>query len=60
MLSLAVVVILMVFAARYWSGPVHRQRITAFARRQALEITPGAEPVVRRHLRTTRMWRAAG
>ncbi|MFI7533520.1 hypothetical protein [Streptosporangium sp. NPDC049376] len=60
MLSLAVVAVLMAFAARYWSGPVHPQRITAFARRHALAITPGAEPVVRHYLRTTRVWRAPG
>ncbi|MEV4092462.1 hypothetical protein [Streptosporangium saharense] len=60
MLSLAVTAVLVTFAAWYWSGPVHPQRISLFARRQALAVTPGAEPVVRRYLRTTRMWRASG
>ncbi|MFF0580106.1 hypothetical protein [Streptosporangium saharense] len=60
MLSLAATAVLMTFAAWYWSGPVHPQRISLFARRQALAVTPGAEPVVRRYLRTTRMWRASG
>ncbi|MER7130729.1 hypothetical protein [Streptosporangium saharense] len=60
MFSLAVTAVLMTFAAWYWSGPVHPQRIFLFARRQALAVTPGAEPVVRRYLRTTRMWRASG
>lgn len=60
MLSLAIMAILMTFAAWYWSGAVHPQRISLFSRRQALAVTPGAEPVVRRYLRTTRMWRASG
>ncbi|MDP9846749.1 hypothetical protein [Streptosporangium lutulentum] len=43
-----------------WSGEVRPHRITAFSRRQALIVTPAAEPVVRDYLRITRMWRSAG
>ncbi|MEV8633137.1 hypothetical protein AB0395_15900 [Streptosporangium sp. NPDC051023] len=60
MLPLAIAVVLTAVAALRWSGEVHPHRIVLFARRQALTVTPGGEPVVRHYLRLTRMWRSAG
>ena len=41
-------------------GPVSRQRVATFARRQALLITPDNGNAVIAYLATTRRWRAAG
>lgn len=41
-------------------GPVTRRRLTAFAVRQELHITPGNGGLVIRYVTTTRRWRAVG
>ncbi|MEV6863223.1 hypothetical protein AB0M44_19740 [Streptosporangium subroseum] len=53
-------VVLTTVGALRWSGEVHPHRIAVFSRRQALVVTPAAEPIVRDYLRITRMWRSAG
>jgi hypothetical protein len=48
------------FAASVASGPVSRQRVERFARRQRLTVTAANGDQIIRYLATTRRWRAAG
>src|SRR6266508_819686 len=47
-------------AAHQASGPVSRERLERFARRQRLDVTAANGDQIIRYLATTRRWRAAG
>jgi hypothetical protein len=57
--SMTLLVVLLI-AASFASGPVSRARLERFARRQRLEVTVDNGDQVFRYLATTRRWRVAG
>src|SRR5690349_7783409 len=57
---IVLVLVLAVNVRRVIPGPVSRERLERFARRQALVLTPGNSGLVTEYLATTRRWRATG